>query len=96
METIVHKEERVSDNQPFRFIDRDKLTGRSTGISFIGSTNELGRFNILRVGENSSYIYLEDWYHTLSSLSTGKVVLFIVGLVCFPSSFFTNSMVFLF
>lgn len=89
METIVHKEERAPDNQPFRFIDRDKLTGRSTGIGFIKNTNVLGRFNILRVGENSSYIYLEDWYHTLSSLSTGKVLLLIVSLVCFSFFLFT-------
>ncbi|KNB44353.1 hypothetical protein JH06_3746 [Blastocystis sp. subtype 4] len=45
----------------FRFIDRDVKIGRSTG-----------RFNIIRVGENSSYIYLEDWFHTISSQSTSK------------------------
>lgn len=35
MDTIAHKKETEGDNVPFRFIDRDKLKGRSTGIRFV-------------------------------------------------------------
>lgn len=41
----------------------------------------LGRFNIVRIGENSSYIYLEDWFHTISSQSTIKIILLILAFV---------------
>lgn len=67
MEDAARKKNQSKPEQPFRFIDRDKQKGRSTG-----------RFNIQRIGENSSYIYLEDWFHTLSSQSTERVVLFIL------------------
>ena len=34
MESLVHKEDKSQENVPFRFIDRDKLKGRSTGINW--------------------------------------------------------------
>lgn len=70
---------RKSENA-FRFINRDTVLGRSTGRCR-QSEWMLGRFNIVRIGENSSYIYLEDWFHTIASQSTGKILLFILLFV---------------
>lgn len=95
MGTIEQKKDAELPSCSFRFIDRDRLRGRSTGTKIYSFESLLGRFNILRVGENSSYIYLEDWFHTISSLSTGKVILLIVSLVCICVSF-KHSMVFQF
>lgn len=81
MEDTARKKAQEKPQTPFRFIERDKLKGRSAGTMLPSRTDFVGRFNIKRIGENSSYIYLEDWFHTLSSQSTGKVVIFILLFV---------------
>ena len=79
----VEKRSDIQD-KPFRFIDRDELLGRSTG-----------RFNIVRIGENSSYIYIEDWFHTIASLATHKVIILILVLY-FVSVIFWAALFYLF
>lgn len=81
MEDTARKKAVEKPKTPFRFIERDKLKGRSTGMMLLPWVDFVGRFNIKRVGENSSYIYLEDWFHTLSSQSTERVVVFILLFV---------------
>lgn len=81
MEDTARKKALEKPHAPFRFIERDKLKGRSTGTILLSGADFVGRFNIKRIGENSSYIYLEDWFHTLSSQSTERVVFFILLFV---------------
>ena len=60
MEDTARKKAQEKPQTPFRFIERDKLKGRSAGTMLPSRTDFVGRFNIKRIGENSSYIYLED------------------------------------
>ncbi|OAO15878.1 Inward rectifier potassium channel irk-1 [Blastocystis sp. ATCC 50177/Nand II] len=65
---------KVTEKEEVELSDSDMMEDEG----LVATAVKYSRFNIKRIGENSSYIYLEDWFHTLSSQSTGKVVIFIL------------------
>ena len=69
-----------------RFVDRDGIDERSYGRSIL-SFSVVGRFGISRKGEKQSSVYLDDWFHSFASLSTGTVIvsilLAVIDYLCF-------------